>query len=108
MAEVVDTGQKRDTRGRRIERAEHRAAMIAAYEKSGLTQRAFAEREGVKFWTFTNWIALHRQKATKASFAEVSLKPPAERPVVEVALPNGLVVRGRDPEQLAAVVRHLR
>ena len=32
--EVVDTGEKRDTRGRRIVRAEERSALISAYEKA--------------------------------------------------------------------------
>jgi hypothetical protein len=35
--ELVDTEQKRDARGRRIERSEQRAALIAAYEQSGLS-----------------------------------------------------------------------
>ena len=43
--EVVESGQRRDTRGRRIIPPEEQAALIAEYEKSGLTQRAFAERE---------------------------------------------------------------
>ena len=32
-AEVVDTGQKRDKRGRRIVRVEERVALLAAYAK---------------------------------------------------------------------------
>jgi hypothetical protein len=43
---LVNTGEKRDSRGRRIAAADHRAALIAAYEASGLTQREFADREG--------------------------------------------------------------
>jgi hypothetical protein len=35
QTEVVDTGEKRDTRGRRIATAEEKAALIAAYEGSG-------------------------------------------------------------------------
>ena len=107
MAEVVDTGGKRDKRGRRIERAEHRAVMIAAYARSGLTQRAFAEREGLKFNTFVAWLGRDRRRTTRPTFAEVAVKAPV-RATVEVALPDGTVVRSHDPEQLVAVVQRLR
>jgi hypothetical protein len=112
MAEVVDTGQKRDRQGRRIERAEHRAALIAAYEKSGLTQRAFAEREGVKFFTFAAWLAKHR-RAAKPAFAEVTLRSRmissiGSTPGLEVVLRDGVVVRGSDLEAVAGLVERLR
>ena len=110
-AEVVDTGAKRDTRGRRIARAEEREALIAAYEQSGLTQRAFAEREGVKFCTFTAWLGRKRRRvprAAKARFAEVSVPMGLVGGVIEVVLPDGLVVRGNEPERVAAIVAALR
>ena len=50
-AELVETGEKRDARGQRVMRAEVREALLAAYASSGMTQRAFAEREGVKYCT---------------------------------------------------------
>ena len=110
MAEVVDAGEKRDTRGRRIERAEQRAALIQAYRQSGLTQRAFAQREGIKFHTFTTWLARARPAApTKVAFAEVAVKraaPPMG--MIEVALRDGTVVRGNHPDQVVAVVERLR
>ena len=40
-AEVVDTEEKCDQRGRRIMPEKERAALLAAYAESGLTQRAF-------------------------------------------------------------------
>lgn len=112
MAEVVDNGQKRDKRGRRIERAEHRAALIAAYEKSGLTQRSFAEREGVKFFTFAAWLAKHR-RAAKPAFAEVALRPGSiglmgSSPGLEVVLRDGVVIRGSDLDEVAGLVERLR
>lgn len=110
LGEVVDTGQKRDARGRRIERAEYRAGLIAAYEKSGMTQSAFAEREGVKFYTFTKWLANHRRARAKSAFAEVALKPtlPPSGPAVEVVLRDGVTVRGSDLGQVAVLVERLR
>jgi len=110
LAEVVETGQRRDTRGRRIERAEQRAALIAAYEKSGLTQQAFAEREGVEFFTFAAWLARHRRATGKPTFAEVALKATRVAPqsIVEVVLRDGVTVRGSDADQVAALVERLR
>lgn len=107
--ELVETGEKRDRRGRRIALAQARAAAVAAYERSGLTQRAFAEREGIKFFTFTHWLRVERARRPKpARFAEVKLgavRPPSG---LEIALPNGLVVRGAEVEQLVVLVDRLR
>ena len=74
--EVVDTGEKKDGQGRRLIKAEERAALIAEYERSGLTQKAFAQREGIKFSTFTAWLLRYRQQgatAGKPAFTEVRL-----------------------------------
>jgi transposase-like protein len=64
--ELVETGAKRDGRGRRIATQEEREALIAQYRESGLTQKAFAEREGIKFSTFTSWVQ-GRRHAGKCS-----------------------------------------
>lgn len=108
--ELVETGEKRDRRGRRIALAQARAAAIAAYEQSGLTQRAFAEREGIKFFTFTHWLRVERaRKPQTARFAEVTVRrPSAPISAMEVALPDGVVVRSGDIEQVVALVQRLR
>ena len=109
---VVDTGQKRDMRGRRILGVEERAALLAAYETSGLTQRAFAEREGVKFCTLTTWLARHRREGgakPKATFIEVRLNGGRGAAALEVVvLPDGLIVRGSDPTVVVALIGQLR
>lgn len=105
--EVIDTGAKRDTRGRRIATAEEKAALIAAYLNSGLTQRAFAMREGVKFCTFAAWLGRHRRGSPGGRFAEVDLGRAASAGI-EITLPDGLVVRGSDVEQLAGLIERLR
>jgi hypothetical protein len=110
-AELVETGEKRDARGRRMVRAEQREALLAAYAASGLTQRAFAEREGMKYCTLAKWLLLQRRKpaGAKPTFAEVRLN--GGRALVgsiEIVLPDGLIVRGSDPEQVIAVVARLR
>ena len=106
-AELVDMGAKRDVRGRRLAVRREREAMIAAYEGSGLTQREFAEREGIKFFTFTAWLKRHRERGTKRTFAEVKVAKGSPVSILEVALPGGAVVRGTEVEQVAALVRAL-
>jgi len=51
-AEVVDTGEKRDARGRRVTPAERRVQMVQAYHASGMTMAGFARRERLKYATF--------------------------------------------------------
>ena len=62
ITEWVDTGEKRDERGRRMVPAKERALLIEAYGKSGLTQRAFDEREEIKYFTFIDWLQRARQR----------------------------------------------
>jgi transposase-like protein len=108
--EVVDDKQRRDTRGRRIVAAERRAELVAAYEASGLTQSAFARREGINFHTFVAWLG-QRRKAGGGTvpamrFREVCLAPAARaEPVLEVTLPGGLTVRGSSVAAVAELVR---
>ncbi len=52
--ELLET--KRDERGRRITPAAEREAVRQAYEQSGLTQKAFARREGIKYPTLISWL----------------------------------------------------
>ena len=87
-----------------------REALIAAYERSGLTQRAFAQREGIGFYRFVAWLKRHRERRPKTNFAEVNVarvNRTTPSPM-EVALPNGIVVRGGEVEQIAGLVERLR
>ena len=113
--EVLDDERKRDTRGRKIAAPEHRAELLAAFDTSGLTQRAFARREGVNFHTFVAW--LQRRRTTGAAppalrFHEVCLAPRApgtpRAAALEVALPGGMIVRGDSVAAVAELVRALR
>lgn len=107
--ELVDRGEKRDARGRRIIAAPERAALMAAYRVSGLTQREFAQREGVKYYAFVKWLARNRpRQRQQTTFAEVATGAVRAGSAMEVALPNGVVVRGGDVEQLVALVERLR
>ena len=113
-AEVVDTGEKRDTRGRRVTPAERRLQIVAAYRASGLTMAAFARRERINYATFAGWVAkATAQGGAKApiKFAQVMLPLGASAATVdplEVRLVDGTVLRGSRVSDLVALVQALR
>jgi hypothetical protein len=75
-AEVVDTGEKRDARGRRVTPGARRRQLVQAYRGGGLTMADFARREGINYSTFAGWVAKSaREPAPRAPvrFAEVAL-----------------------------------
>lgn len=59
--ELIETGEKRDALGRRHTPPERRAEMLTAYRASGLTQSAFARREGIRYSTFCTWAQAERR-----------------------------------------------
>ncbi|MFB9902298.1 hypothetical protein ACFFOV_17900, partial [Cerasicoccus arenae] len=112
--EIVDTGLKRDSCGRRIESEAERERLLEAYDVSGLTQKAFAEQHGLAYSTLVYWLKLRRQKkeavagpACVSLFQEVSM-PSVSPLVLEVRLPDGMVLRGGDAASLAALAKALR
>ena len=114
VAEVVETGEKRDGRGRRINSAERKAELLRAFRASGLTMAAFTRREKVNYSTFAGWVLRsqgrggRRRKAVR--FAEVRLAAPWTTPAaaLEVRLVDGTTVRGSAAAEVAALVRALR
>ena len=57
---------KRDEHGRRITPAAERENVVRAYTESGLTQKAFAKKEGLKYSTFVSWVQGHRRQSSRA------------------------------------------
>lgn len=120
-AELVETGEKRDARGRRMTPVQRRSAIVRAYRASGLTQAAFARREGLNYSTFAGWV-LKVAKAELAKnsvqFAQLRLSMPSlsasaastgsDAASLEVRLPDGTSIRGDRVEELALLVRALR
>lgn len=114
-AEVVDTGEKRDARGRRVTPAEGRLQMVQAYRASGVTMAAFARRERIKYATFAGWVAKAGRTAVAKrpiQFAELRMPFPAPSGAtddrLEVRLPDGTVLRGARVAEVVALVRALR
>ena len=64
---MVDSGPKRDSRGRRVSDQTRRAELLAAYDRSGQTQKAFAQREGVNVHTFVSWLQQRRRSLASAA-----------------------------------------
>lgn len=114
VTELVETGEKRDTRGRRVTPAERRLQMVAAYRASGLTMAAFARRERINYATFAGWVskaASQRTAPAPIKFSQVALPFAAPATTVdplEVRLADGTVLRGSRVCDLAALVRALR
>jgi hypothetical protein len=113
--ELVDTGEKRGRDGRRYVATERRREWLAMFRRSGLTRRAFARQEGIRYTTFCSWLHRwqvadgHGTAVTKPTvrFTEVTLPSGAVRSL-EVRLPDGTTVRGGRVGELAALVRALR
>ena len=126
MTEVVDDGRRPDQLGRVRTPRSRREELLEEYDRSGLSQAAFARRAGVRYPTFAHWVQERRRadgaagEATAASPSAtprfVELRLPGTRPAppapiageLSVTLPDGLVLRGAEPSALAALVRELR
>lgn len=111
--ELVETGDKCDERGRKIVDRARRAALIVAYEQSGLTQKTFARREGVSYGTFVAWLGRYRRGealggAKPMSFQELCLDASRGTAGLEVQLPTGITIRGRSVREVAELVRALQ
>jgi transposase-like protein len=117
-AEVVDVGEKRDTRGRRVFPRAERRRLIAAFRTSGVTMAEFARRERINYSTMAGWVHRDNPKCPESTkraieFARVQLPTamaalPASRGELEVRLPDGTVLRGGRIMDLVALVKALR
>ncbi|MCC5022748.1 MAG: hypothetical protein J6386_08105 [Candidatus Synoicihabitans palmerolidicus] len=111
--------EKREGRGRQLRATDEWRGLVERYERSGLTQRAFAQSEGLKYTTFVAWLGRVRRRRTFSGepgvrFATVRLPAPVSSSgetsagtTLEVVLRDGLIVRGRDAREVAGLVRAL-
>ena len=120
---VLAEESKNDTRGRRIVSAQRWEEVLEAYPASGLTQEQYARREGVNYHTLVSRLGRARLKSgSKAGtlgdraqsgplvsgFIEAILPSGVEKSsALEVVTPSGFIIRGADPEAVAALVRSL-
>ena len=111
----MDTTTKQGMGDRTITSKGRRAEVLARYEASGLTQKAYANREGVNYHTFVSWLVRKRREhATSTTsmasvrFAEVPAFRATPTGRLEVMLPGEIVVRGDDPAAVANLIQAIR
>ena len=104
--EFVKKSTKLYPNGRQYKSKSERESIMAVYDKSNLTQQAFAEREGKRYNTFTTCLMHRRPKIALSSndFAEIIL-PEANAAQVnaftqEIILQNRTMLGGSNTEQL--------
>ena len=108
----TDTG-KRDGKGRRLSGKEERERLLDLYDGSGLTQSEFCRREGINYHTFVAWLGRRKKAEPSAAgggprFHELRMTADPTSESMEVILPDGTLVRGRDAGALGQLVRILR
>lgn len=121
--------QERVVRRRVVRSVEEKQALLASWEASGLSARAFGEREGVRTSCLWRWKRAAkpgmleprergRRPSSTITFAPVHISKSttkrgaggAERVVAEVLLADGVrvrVIEGADTRQVTALVRAL-
>ena len=103
MAEVGYSGRMRNhsVASKRLRwTQQEREQLVAKYQAGGLTQREFAQQQGVKLGTFQQWIYRPRSPAPiaarqKPAFQEVSITevPFLNGWAAELQLPRGVALR---------------
>jgi hypothetical protein len=58
---------KRDAAGRVRTPVERREALLAEFDRSGMSGQKFAEWAGIKYTTFANWLQQRRKRRQKAA-----------------------------------------
>jgi transposase-like protein len=97
--------------GRHRWTAAQRERFLADFHQSEMTQRNFANRNGVGLSTLGKWLRDEGKPASPAvNFQEVRLPNPSSRWLVEVVSPQGWVVRvqnGSDVRMLPQLLQAL-
>ena len=72
---LVETGEQRDRRDRRLMPAARRVELVGAWRASGLTQAGFARREGLNYFSFAAWVQAARLESAVAGFGFAGVCP---------------------------------
>lgn len=111
--EICNSVTKRDSRGRRVARAEERERLLELYDRSGLTQERFCKKHGVNVHTFVAWLGKRRhgggsKPARPVKFQELLLSGPTSAQMVEVILADGTTLKSGNAKLLVEVLKELR
>src|SRR3974390_105760 len=104
-----------DTKGRVRTSKEQRRAILAEFERSGVSVTQFARRTGLKYSTFAAWVQRYRRPKRPAlkspmRLLEAVVTPTPLSPPLQVQLPGGARLELREASQVplvAALVRAL-
>lgn len=109
---------KRDLAGRVRTPGELQAEAVAAYERSGLSAKAFAQQCGIRYHTFWNWLqkagltqSRGRAESVPGSGGTIRLmevQPQSPRVVLRVELPGGGHMMVEDAGQVALAAQLLK
>ena len=91
---------KTDSLGRVTTPRERREALLAEFEKSGMSGTKFAELIGVKYQTFASWRQQHRQRGARAAQAENAPATASPLRWVEALIEGPAVCAGRSAAAL--------
>jgi hypothetical protein len=121
--EETTTVLKTDVLGRVKIAKEHREALLDAFERAGISGKAFARHHGVNYQTFASWIQKRRKERgsypgmgggstepLKLTLAEVELPAPVPpcthrrlQPLAEIVVGDGLALRVHEGIAMAFV-----
>jgi transposase-like protein len=111
---------KTDARGRVRATPERRAAILAEFDRSGVSAAQFARLAGIKYSTFAQWVQRHRRSRPARKPARRSLRlleaivaPNAKSPVrtdepLRLHLPGGGHLEVRSPAHVPLVAALLQ
>lgn len=110
---MANPERMRGQEGRRYYSAQAKDRILEEYRSSGLTQREYAKRSGIKYSTLVSWIQGVRMRGSEGQertkrmdFEELRL--PGASGLVEVQMPDGTKISGSDARVVAELVRELR
>ncbi len=85
-----------------------REELLARFDAAGVSAKAFARREGVKYPTFLYWLNVRERRSRPQGFVEIERAPDDRSELgIEIFAPGGIVLRAFDASTAAAVVREL-
>ena len=120
MASTTDTTTtniiKSDRIGRAQYRPQYKSDVLAAYDESGMSGRAFSEQCGIKYSTFASWVTkankITDQKTTTPCdhpFVLAEFAPPdLVSSALEINLPGGAIAKATSCDQVRLLAELLK
>ncbi len=72
--------------------------MINAWQKSGVSQKAFCKKAGISYSVFHYWYKCYRDQEKPGTFIELKAAEPVQtKATIEICFPNGIRVLFHEP-----------